>query len=703
MKLTRWGLVVLLCSIAVPGYGYQLRAVQGAPVDDESAGQEFIEVVLEREPGDVGACQVDGVVEAIDNPLPGLADALDGLDYVSQSFPFSLTIPVGVGQVSTRFTVPVLDDGLVEGTETFTANIPSFSSIEPATGGVCVMPVVLDPPGSIQILDDDMNAGIQFTIPATTTTEDAGTLLLTVSRMGNATGVVTVDFATADGTATQGSDYSSALGTLTWADGDTADRSIAVDILEDTSDEGDEDFTVTLSNVTGQGTLGANNPVTVTIGANDATRNLTGIATLTPNQRTLATWFDDACPRLDQAGGGTTPEQQDLDNICKSVRAVGTTDSQVASALDAINPDELLVASFNALRLTALQHGNLSQRMNALRSGATGIDLAGLNIEINGQQVAGSILDEFADRLLGGGASADEPWGKWGFFVNGRVSTGEKDASDFESGFDFDQYALTVGLDYRIRQNFIVGVAAGYGSVDSDYQSSDGGLDIDSWNGSVFLTYFKENTFYFDALATYGSNDYDSTRTIQFSTINGVTNRIAQGDADGDQYSAGFGSGFDFSNKAFTYGPHIGAYYFNVDVDSFSETGSGGLELAIGRQRAESLTANAGGHFSYAMSMKWGVLVPNARFDWVHEFKDNRETLSFRFIHDPFVADPNNPTPSIKIQTDRPDSDYFMWSVGVSAQFIYGVSGFVNYQSYTGYQDVTLDELSFGLRWEKTW
>ncbi len=66
MKLTRWGLVVLLCSIAVPGYAYQLRAVQGAPVDDESAGQEFIEVVLEREPGDVGACQVDGVVEAIE-------------------------------------------------------------------------------------------------------------------------------------------------------------------------------------------------------------------------------------------------------------------------------------------------------------------------------------------------------------------------------------------------------------------------------------------------------------------------------------------------------------------------------------------------------------------------------------------------------------------------------------------------------------
>ena len=133
MKFARTGLIVLLCWVTLPAYAYQLRAVQGAPVNDESAGQEFIEVVLEREPGDVGACQVDGVVEAIDNPMPGPSDALDGQDYLSQSFPFSLTIPAGGGQVFLRFAVPVLDDGLVEGTETFTANIAGFSAADPVS------------------------------------------------------------------------------------------------------------------------------------------------------------------------------------------------------------------------------------------------------------------------------------------------------------------------------------------------------------------------------------------------------------------------------------------------------------------------------------------------------------------------------------------------------------------------------------------
>jgi hypothetical protein len=41
--------------------------------------------------------------------------------------------------------------------------------------------------------------------------------------------------------------------------------------------------------------------------------------------------------------------------------------------------------------------------------------------------------------------------------------------------------------------------------------------------------------------------------------------------------------------------------------------------------------------------------------------------------------------------------------VGTSAQFIYGLSGFVNYQWYAGYENVTLGEWTMGARWEKTW
>ena len=63
-------------------------------------------------------------------------------------------------------------------------------------------------------------------------------------------GAVTVDYATADGTATAGADYTATSGTLTFAAGETA-KTVSVPVLDDAIDEGSETFTLTLSNATG--------------------------------------------------------------------------------------------------------------------------------------------------------------------------------------------------------------------------------------------------------------------------------------------------------------------------------------------------------------------------------------------------------------------------------------------------------------------
>ena len=65
---------------------------------------------------------------------------------------------------------------------------------------------------------------------------------------------MTVDWATADGTATAGSDYTAASGTLTFVAGETS-KTIEVAALHDAEAETDETFTVTLSNASGA-TLG---------------------------------------------------------------------------------------------------------------------------------------------------------------------------------------------------------------------------------------------------------------------------------------------------------------------------------------------------------------------------------------------------------------------------------------------------------------
>ena len=71
-----------------------------------------------------------------------------------------------------------------------------------------------------------------------------------VSLSNAAAGTVTVDYATADGTAKAGADYTATSGRLTFAAGETS-KTVNVPVLDDAVDEGEETFTLRLSNATG--------------------------------------------------------------------------------------------------------------------------------------------------------------------------------------------------------------------------------------------------------------------------------------------------------------------------------------------------------------------------------------------------------------------------------------------------------------------
>ncbi|MEA2342229.1 MAG: large repetitive protein, partial [Thermoanaerobaculia bacterium] len=93
----------------------------------------------------------------------------------------------------------------------------------------------------------------RLTIDGVRVTEgDSGTATahFTVRLSPAASKVVTVDYATADGTATSGSDYTAAAGTLTFAPGETS-RSVDVTVRGDMAAENNETFFMTLKNAAG--------------------------------------------------------------------------------------------------------------------------------------------------------------------------------------------------------------------------------------------------------------------------------------------------------------------------------------------------------------------------------------------------------------------------------------------------------------------
>ena len=106
---------------------------------------------------------------------------------------------------------------------------------------------------------------LRFAAMNASVSESAGSATITVTRTSGSTGVVSVDFATSNGTATAGADYTATSGTLSWVDGDAAVKSFAVPITNDTLAEGNETVILTLTNATGGAALGAPATMTLTI------------------------------------------------------------------------------------------------------------------------------------------------------------------------------------------------------------------------------------------------------------------------------------------------------------------------------------------------------------------------------------------------------------------------------------------------------
>jgi len=162
------------------------------------------------------------------------------------------------------FVVAIIQDALVEGNQTFTATLSA-----PTGGATLGSPTAV----TVTIVDDDTVAAGTIALSTSTASiaEGGGSVTVTARRTGGSAGAVTVAYATANGSASAGSDYTAASGTLSWAAGDSADKTFVVAITQDTGVESSETFTATVSGPTGGATLGTPAVMTVTIVDDDST------------------------------------------------------------------------------------------------------------------------------------------------------------------------------------------------------------------------------------------------------------------------------------------------------------------------------------------------------------------------------------------------------------------------------------------------
>ncbi|HKO45459.1 MAG TPA: Calx-beta domain-containing protein, partial [Pyrinomonadaceae bacterium] len=180
-------------------------------------------------------------------------------------------------------------DGTADGNMTFTGTVASINTalnglvFTPTSGfaGAASLQIVTNDLGNTgsggglsdtDIVNITVNDGgaLQFSSATYSVNENGGTATITVNRTGGTAGTTTVDFTTSNGTATAGvsDDYLTSSGTLTFGPGVTS-QTFTVTINEDPNNEPNETINLTLSNVTGSGSLGTPSTAVLTIVDND--------------------------------------------------------------------------------------------------------------------------------------------------------------------------------------------------------------------------------------------------------------------------------------------------------------------------------------------------------------------------------------------------------------------------------------------------
>ena len=397
--------------------------------------------------------------------------------------------------------------------------------------------------------------------------------------------------------------------------------------------------------------------------------------------------------------------------------------------------EETAAQGSSSTEFTNGQIANLASRMTALRFGARGFQITGTGLIPNEQMAAlanaaagrglsttlrgGAASEDAADEAGGseGGGESGTQFSRVGGFLNVSYGYGERDPTQLEDAFEFEAIEVTGGLDYRFDNGLVVGATAGgtFNEVDFDSVQSivDGGVKGDGFSVSGFAMY-SPSAWYVSAFGSVQFMTFEMTRFIKYPSFNPdreSTNTATLSETDSTTFTLELATGYNFNWSNFSIEPYAKATYLSVTIDEFSEQdlASKGFDFVIGEQEIDSAEVAAGLRATYVWTPSFGVFMPYARIEAIHEFQDDSRKISavYRSVSD--LA--NAQRLDFNVPTEDVDPDYFTASVGLSAivrggrpdenGVIYGgIQVFVEYRTLIGLEDFSNHVFSGGLRYE---
>lgn len=386
------------------------------------------------------------------------------------------------------------------------------------------------------------------------------------------------------------------------------------------------------------------------------------------NKRT-ARMLDAVCAKANENGG--TGLSQELNDSCLVLN--GTSGAELQEMVEDIAPEEILVQRTLMANTLRGYTSRLYQFQDSLRPGSEGDA-----VTINGN---GMMLNPYK-----GGAAGDEA-SRWGVFGSVNFDKAEHDETDYESGYEYDAYGLTLGLDRALQPELHVGAAVNWITYDLEYDSNGGTLDSDQFTFTGYMSWFIDK-FSVDAQLGYTQGDFTTERNIEsFSTV-------ADGDTDSSQYNVSTQVDYSVDFDALTVRPYLRLDYMSTTIDGYTEEGGAGWGMEIGDQELNITETSLGVDTTYAMSFDWGVMVPGLKLTAVNVGSSDYAPVLFHLVGDP------SSDGEFALQPDSEDSLFYQVDLNAVFQLKNGVASFVSFQSTLGYDDYSAFQIVGGFNIE---
>ncbi len=418
---------------------------------------------------------------------------------------------------------------------------------------------------------------------------------------------------------------------------------------------------------------------------------------LTRNQQATQTAFIRACAALPAGPSeGDSNGEFSLRSTCSEF----ALQNDMAASLDRLSAEELFAMGDALVSTADNQISNVESRIQTVRRGNREvIDISALNVQLWDETISGSVLGQAKSaltRFAGGGASADAlKDNPIGFFSNGNIVIGSVDGNGIQRDADISTNSLSVGADYRVDDNLVLGTALGIVNDKTDFNGDNGDLSMSGFSLSAFGTWYEQDKGYADIIVDISKNDFDLDRRINLPT---QQTEFASGATSATRFTFSMNAGRTFQRGATEFGPMTQITLMKGSIDGFSETSSldndissTGTTLDVDKQSITSVRFSLGGEVRHVINTSKAVFVPSISFKFQKENETDKDAITARFENDT----ENNQLEFTGTQRDR---SVLLLSVGTTAAFRHSQSAFVFYDLRTQDNFASSNRLRVGYR-----